>query len=71
MVLLSVTLDLPRFFHFQLEDNNTEYWTAPIMEDPDYIRFSSYWDEIFITGIVPLLALVYFNTRIYLKVIKL
>ena len=68
VVLLSVTLNLPRFFRFQLEDNNTDYWPAPIMEDPNYIRFSSYWDEITITGVIPLLALVYFNTSIYLKV---
>ncbi len=38
------------------------------MEDPTYIRFSSYWDELITTGIVPLLALIYFNLRIYLKV---
>ena len=33
-----------------------------------FYRFSSYWDEIIITGIVPLAALIFFNTRIYLKV---
>jgi len=31
-------------------------------------RFSSYWDDITVKGCVPLLALVYFNTRIYLKI---
>ena len=31
-------------------------------------RFSSYWDDITVKGFVPLLALVYFNSRIYLKI---
>ncbi len=63
---MSITVDIPRFFHFELINN--DYWTTSIMEDPTYIRFSSYWDELITTGIVPLLALIYFNLRIYLKV---
>ena len=48
-----------------------EYWTTPIIEDPDYIRFSSYWDDLFTTGFLPLAISMFFNLRIYLKVIIL
>ncbi len=68
VLALAVVKNIPRYTQFQLIQDKTEYWTSPIMEDPDYIRFSSYWDEIFISGIVPLVSLVFFNTRIYLKV---
>jgi hypothetical protein len=68
VIIVSITLDIPRFLHFKLVDNYTDYWTTSIMEDPVYIRFSSYWDELITTGILPLLALIYFNLRIYLKV---
>ena len=36
-------------------------------EDKNYITFSSWWDELIVTGIIPFLALVGFNSRIYLK----
>ena len=36
-------------------------------EDKSYITFSSWWDELIVTGILPFLALVGFNSRIYLK----
>ena len=45
----------------------TDYWTTPLNEDQDYITFSSWWDELIVTGIIPLSALVVFNSRIYLK----
>ena len=67
---LSVTVEIPRFFQFELVDNNTEYWTTSVMENPEYVRFSSYWDDLTISGIVPLVSLIYFNARIYLKVIN-
>lgn len=34
-------------------------------EDQTYITFSSWWDELIITGIVPFALLVYFNSKIY------
>ena len=71
VVSLSVSVEVPRFFQFELVDNNTEYWTTSIMENPEYIRFSSYWDDLTISGIVPLISLIYFNARIYLKVCKI
>ena len=42
--------------------------TTELMEDPTYIQFSSYWDEMITTGAVPLIALVYFNLRMILKI---
>ena len=36
-------------------------------EDKNYITFSSWWDELIVTGIIPFFALVAFNSRIYLK----
>ena len=70
---MSVILKLPRFFHFKLIYMNDvpQYWTTPIIEDPDYIRFSSYWDDLFTTGFLPLAISMFFNLRIYLKVITL
>lgn len=61
--------NIPRFLEFHLKtiDNKTDYWTTPLNEDQDYITFSSWWDELIVTGIIPLSALVLFNSRIYLK----
>ena len=71
VVVTSVILKLPRFFQFQLitVDGETDYWTTSIMEDPVYIRFSSYWDDLITTGFLPLAILIFFNLRIYLKVL--
>ena len=72
MIVTSVVLKLPRFLSFKLITidaiNVTEYWTTSMMEDPDYIRFSSYWDDLFVTGFLPLCISIFFNLRIYLKV---
>ena len=72
VIFLSVSLEFPRWFEFriiQIGNNNTTIsWTTELMEDPIYIRFSSYWDELISTGFVPLLALVFFNSRIYFKI---
>ena len=70
VIITSVVLRLPRFFQFKLItiDGVTQYWTTSIMEDPDYIRFSSYWDDLFTTGVLPLGISIFFNLKIYLKV---
>ena len=60
-----------RWFEFRLSYNDQGdlyYWTTELMETPSYIRFSSYWDELVSTGFGPLIALTYFNTRIYTKI---
>ena len=64
----SVVLKIPRFFHFQLNNNGTDYQTAPLMEDATYIWINAYWDDLMVTGIVPLIVLIYFNLQIYLRV---
>lgn len=68
VVVASVTLDIPRFFHFKLEEDQKDYWTTDLHENPSYIQFISYWDELTVTGFAPLIALMYFNIKIYLKV---
>ena len=70
VLALAVVKNIPRFLQFRLEkvDNKTDYWPSPLMENTVYIRFSSYWDELLISGLVPLASLVFFNARIYLKV---
>ena len=44
------------------------YDTAAMMENPSYISFSSVWSEITSVGLAPLFALVFYNSRIYLKI---
>eukprot|EP00095_Tigriopus_kingsejongensis_P000660 maker-scaffold311_size212931-snap-gene-1.16 protein:Tk00660 transcript:maker-scaffold311_size212931-snap-gene-1.16-mRNA-1 annotation:"hypothetical protein ETSY2_36450" len=70
VIFTSIGLELPRFFQFRLVNNGThiDFWTTTLMEDPTYIQFSSYWDEIVITGAVPLAALIYFNLCMILKI---
>ena len=70
VLITSLILKIPRFFHFKLIRvyEVPEYWTTVIMEDPIYIRFSSYWDDLFVTGVLPLGMAIFFNLKIYLKV---
>ena len=42
--------------------------TTELMENPTYIRFSSYWHDVAATGLLPFAALVFFNARIFMKV---
>eukprot|EP00095_Tigriopus_kingsejongensis_P000943 maker-scaffold360_size197209-snap-gene-0.39 protein:Tk00943 transcript:maker-scaffold360_size197209-snap-gene-0.39-mRNA-1 annotation:"fmrfamide receptor-like isoform x1" len=69
VLCVSSSVNIPRFLEFHLKtiDNKTDYWTTPLNENQDYITFSSWWDELIVTGIIPLSALVLFNSRIYLK----
>ena len=68
MFFISLGLETPRFFQFRHINNGTDFWTTALMEDPTYIQFSSYWDEMLTTGAVPLIALVYFNLCMILKI---
>ena len=70
VIVTSVIMKLPRFFHLKIIriDGTIAYWTTPMMDDPVYIRFSSYWDDLFATGAVPLATSMFLNLRIYLKV---
>ncbi|TRY77004.1 hypothetical protein TCAL_02696 [Tigriopus californicus] len=70
VIFTSIGLEFPRFFQFRLVNNgtHTDFWTTKLMEDPTYIQFSSYWDEMITTGAVPLAALIYFNLCMILKI---
>ena len=70
VIITSIVLKLPRFFHFTTItiDGKPQYWTTHIMENPVYIRFSSYWDDLIVTGFLPLMVTIFFNLRIYLQV---
>ena len=68
--LTSGTFNIPKFFEWKLvfDDNGTvEYAPTVMNEDKSYITWSSWWDELIVTGVVPFLALVIFNSKIYLK----
>ncbi len=70
VAFVSVGLETPRFFQFRVvtDNNYTDFQTTDLMEDPVYIQFSSYWDELLTTGAVPLMALLFFNVRMILKI---
>ena len=68
VILGAVLLKIPRFFHFQLNEEGSDYATSPLMENTAYIWANAYWDDLMITGFIPLLILIYFNLRIYLRV---
>lgn len=71
VALVSLGLETPRFFMFELvrlNETRVDFWTTDLMEDPAYIQFSSYWDELLTKGAVPLLALVYFNAHMIVRI---
>ncbi len=41
---------------------------ARIMESKLYLEVSNVWQELLVTGLVPILALIYCNLRIYCKI---
>ena len=45
-----------------------DYETTALNEDKAYIVFCSWWVDLIVFGIVPLVSLVVFNLKIYLKV---
>ena len=67
---ISIALKIPRFFHFRMNDEGTDYITTELMENTVYIWINAYWDDVMVSGFVPLIILVYFNIRIYLKASK-
>ena len=68
--LTTACLEIPRFFEFTLIDTGDmiTYWTTDLMNNPIYISFTSYWDDLFATGIFPFVALVYFNVLIICQI---
>ena len=37
-------------------------------ENPYYVQYNSYWNEIFATGLVPLILLCFMNLKIFQKI---
>lgn len=68
VMIVSVLLEFPRFFEMALSDDKSHYWTTSLKENPNYVQFSSYWNEITATLLMPLLLLMYMNLRIFLKI---
>ncbi len=68
VALLAAGIEFPRFFEFKLNAERTGYWTTALMENPNYVRFSSYWIDVVVTGLFPLILLSYMNFRIFLKI---
>ena len=68
VVILSITIEFPRFFEMKLIHDNSAYWTTDLMENPDYVLFSSYWNDIIVTGLLPLVLLCYLNLRVFIKI---
>ena len=78
VILISIGVRVPRFFEFQLvkkrngnEENSTitlDYDTTNLSENPMYVQFNAYWNELLVTGLLPLILLVIMNFRIYQKI---
>ena len=67
-LFLAICLEFSRFFEFKLTPNNSMYITTCMAENPYYVQYNSYWNEIFATGLVPLILLCYMNLKIFQKI---
>ena len=71
MIDAAGTFNIPKFFEFEIQMNSEgeyDYETTALNEDKAYIVFCSWWVDLIVFGIVPLVSLVVFNMKIYLKV---
>ena len=68
--MTSVGVRVPRFFEFQLSESNStlDYDTTTLAEDPMYVQFNAYWNELLVTGLLPFTLLIIMNFCIYLKI---
>ena len=62
------TFNIPKYFEFQWKDNEDDYDTTALNENRTYIVFCSWWNDLTVFGIIPFVALVVFNLKIYFKV---
>ena len=67
-LFLATCLEFSRFFEFKLTPNNSMYVTTCMAENPYYVQYNSYWNEIFATGLVPLILLCHMNLKIFQKI---
>jgi len=70
VLAFAVTLEFPRFFEMRIDkvNHDMQYVTTDIMENPYYVQFNSYWNELFVTGFVPLFTLCYMNLKMFFKI---
>ena len=71
VALISFGEGIPRFFEFHLVETVNQTWdydTTRLNENPMYVQFNAYWNELLVTGLLPLILLVIMNFRIYLKI---
>ena len=68
VVSVSFVSKIHRFLQFELNEDRNNYKLSKLMGNPAYIRFNAYWEEIAVTGFIPLFILIYLNLKIYLKV---
>ena len=68
VTILSVSLNARKFFELQHNKEGTDYETTSLMEYPPYIVFSNTWQELVVTGALPLVILLACNIKIYLKI---
>ena len=63
------TFNIPKFFEFEkvMRKERLDYTTTALNNQKTYIAFCSWWEDLIVIGTVPILALMVFNTRIYLK----
>ena len=73
-LFLATSLEFSRFFEFQLKSHHEKdnliyyYGTTCMAENPYYVQYNSYWNEIFASGLVPLILLCHMNLKIFQKI---
>ena len=68
-IFLATGLEFSRFFEFKMSSPDyAHYETTCMAENPYYVQFNSYWNEIFATGLVPLILLCFMNLKIFQKI---
>ena len=68
VVSAAIFSKLHRFLQFELNEEKNNYRLGNLMKNPTYIRFNAYWEEMAVTGFIPLFILIYLNLKIYLEV---
>jgi len=81
VALLSLAVNVPRWFELKMQEfvvpadegggaNRTLKGIAgtPLRYDQMYVTYYLHWTILLVTGILPLAALAFLNTRIYLRI---
>jgi hypothetical protein len=68
VLAISLGLNFRKFFELRMSDDGNYYETTSLMEYAPYLVFSNVWQELIMTGVLPIFALLYYNFRIYGKI---